>query len=113
MPAGIFFRFLCDHIGKQEHCDNVRDRHQSVQQIRQIPYGIQSHDTADEHARDPEDLVHNDHLFTEQIHRAALSVIIPSEDRGECKGDQAHDQDRQSDLRDHGKCHAGQFTSVA
>ena len=75
----VFLCHACDHAGEHQQCNQVRDRHQAVQRIRDIPHQCAGSDSADDADKREDDLINCDNSFVvvSQITPAVLAVIRP------------------------------------
>ena len=73
---------LCDfhhYAGKGDHADQVRDHHETVEGVRQIPGEVIAHDGAAEDQQHEENPVGDGALFTEEILTGFGAVMAPAQ----------------------------------
>ena len=73
---------LCDfhhYAGEGDHTDQVRDHHETVEGVRQIPGEVIAHDGAAEDQQHEENPVGDGALFTEEILAGLGAVMAPAQ----------------------------------
>lgn len=82
----VVFDVLCDLATEEQHTDQVRDCHQGVGDVGEIPDEIQCGNGADEHNERKENPVyHIKSMRSKYILIGFLAVVFPPENRGEGK----------------------------
>ena len=109
----MLFGQLEDDRREREQGDEVRNRHQSVKSVCDIPYRVDRADTAHNDDDAEEDLIRTHCFHTEQILNAACSVQGPAEDRGirEHHQREGHKKRRRLGAEDGGEGRGNQFTA--
>ena len=76
-----------DHSVQYKKCDQVRECHQRIEDIRNIPYCFYCHIRSNEYCKDIQDTIshYNSFISVKQVFHASLAVIVPSENCCECK----------------------------
>ena len=94
MPFKEIFCFFYDHTAQCEKSDQVRERHQGIEDICDVPYSCYCHVWSDEYADDVQPAVgfYCGFVSVEQVFQTSFTVVIPSEDRCECEEYQAQHQ---------------------
>ena len=106
IAAEIALRFAEHHPRKEYERDEVGDRHQAVENIRDVPHRLNGHIRPDKHSHDIQHPVRpNGRLFSAgDVFEAALAVKIPAENGREREKDQAdHQNDRPRGAEDAGQ----------
>ena len=99
----VFFGLACDDSGKEQDRDDVRNRHQAVKDVSDVPDELKFRQRACENSRHPNYFVNQDGLLAEQIDGATLAVIVPAQHCRKCERDKAHNKHGLSDNRNFGK----------
>ena len=94
----MVFCELDHHAGQAEECDQVRDRHETVQGVGDVPDQGELQRRADHNDDDEGDLVKLHVLQTEEILKAAGAVEGPAEHRGKCEERDADSDEKRADL---------------
>ena len=83
-----------DHSVQCKKCDQVRECHQCIEDICDIPYCRNRHIWSDEYTYNikPSIRSYSFHILIKQIFQASFSVIIPSKNRCKCKKYQTNHQ---------------------
>ena len=83
-----------DHSVQCKKCDQVRECHQCIEDICDIPYCRNRHIWSDEYADDVQPAVccNCGFVSVEQVFQTSFTVVIPSKDCCECKEYQAQHQ---------------------
>ena len=76
-----------DHSVQCKKCDQVRECHQCIEDICDIPYCFYCHIRSNEYCKDIQDTIshYNSFISVKQVFHASLAVIVPSENCCECK----------------------------
>ena len=79
------FDLLRDDAAQSEEGDHVRDGHQTVEDVGDLPYGFDRHVRSDEDSEYVQPAVYLDrfHPAAGEVLKAALGVVVPSEDSRE------------------------------
>ena len=91
--------FACDDAAQEKHRDQVRNRHQRVQNVRDRPHKVERQNGAEHNDREEQQLVRQDCLSAEQILRRPLAVVRPAEDGRVSERDNAEHQNGRADVR--------------
>ena len=67
---------------KHQHSDQVRDHHQSIEGIRDIPGQLRFHDRTGQHNDHKDNAVHGNGFGSEQVFACGCSVVAPSKNGG-------------------------------
>ena len=94
----ILFRELRHDAGEGEEGDEVRDGHEAVEGIGDVPHHVERGDRADDNDDDEQDLIALRDLEAEQILHAAAAVERPAEDRGKCEKRQRQRDEHRGEL---------------
>ena len=103
---------LCDDAREQQHRNQVRYRHQRVQNVRDGPHKVERQNGAEHNDREEQQLVRQNRLSAEQILRRPLAVVRPAEDGRVGEGDNAEHKDGRADVRDLRERDRGHLTAV-
>ncbi len=87
--------------GEGEEGDQVRDGHETVQNIGERPNDIEVHEAAGKCHRDEDDAIGHDGFDAEEINGATFTVVVPSEDGGESKEDETRGEHIATESRVH------------
>ena len=88
-----------DHNGaEQQQRDEVRDGHEAVERVGDIPHELQVRDRAGHNDEAEDDLIGADDLAAKEELRAARAVERPAEDGGRGKQQQADRQNQRARL---------------
>ena len=84
------------HTAQYKQRDHIRDRHQTVKDIRDGPYCFYGHVRSDEYCKDIQPAIGQNRFFmaTGQVLQTTLTVVIPAEDRRKCKEHETDHQDK-------------------
>ena len=88
IPVQIVPGDLGHHARQRDHTDQVRDHHQAVEGVRQIPRQVVPHDGAAEHQQHEQNPIGDGPLLAQQILGCLGAIMAPPQHRG--KGEQ-HD----------------------
>ena len=94
----MLLRHLDDHGAQQQQRDEVRDGHEAVERVGDIPHELQVRDRAGHNDEAEDDLIGADDLAAKEELRAARAVKRPAEDGGRCKQQQADRQNQRARL---------------
>ena len=94
----VFLRELDGHTGQGQQGNQVRDRHEAVEGIGEVPGICQAHGRADDDEANEENLVHAHGLVTEDVLAAAGAVEGPAQDRGQGEEAEADGDDDGAEL---------------
>ena len=88
------FCFFYNHTAQGKKSDQVRECHQGIEDICDVPYSCYSHIWSDENADDVQPAVccNCGFVSVEQVFQTSFTVVIPSEDCCECEEYQAQHQ---------------------
>ena len=103
---------LRDDAREQQHRDQVRDRHQRVQNVRDGPYKVEREHRAEHDDREEHQLVRQDRPAADEVFRRPLAVVRPAEDGRVGEGDDAEHKDGRADVRDLRERDRGHLTAV-
>ena len=92
----MLLRHLDDHGAQQQQRNEVRDGHEAVERVGDIPHERQVRDRAGHNDEAEDDLIGADDLAAKEELRAARAVERPAEDGGRGKQQQA---DRQNNRK--------------
>ena len=95
----MLLRHLDDHGAQQQQRDQVRDGHEAVERVGDIPHERQIRDRAGHNDEAEDDLIGADDLAAKEELRAARAVERPAEDGGCGKQQQADRQNDRARLR--------------
>ena len=70
-----------DRSAQQEQADQVRNNHDAVEEVNQLPYQIDFQQAAQEDKGDNKNLIRTQAFFTEQIADIGLTEIVPADNR--------------------------------
>ena len=87
--AAAGFGAGCYQSAEGEQCDDVRDDHELVEHVRQLPYEVIGKQRAEEDERDSDDRVRQNCLFAEQILNVYATEEVPADYGRECEEQQA------------------------
>lgn len=94
----MLLRHLDDHGAQQQQRDEVRDGHEAVERVGDIPHERQVRDRADHNDEAEDDLIGADDLAAKEELRAARAVERPAEDGGRGKQQQADRKNQRARL---------------
>ena len=81
-----FLHILNKRSAKKYHADSVRDDHQSVEDIGDVPCDIECCDASDEgNGREYDSVCQCDVGALCEIFKSFLTIVFPTEDGGECE----------------------------
>ena len=87
----VYKRFCLpgNYLSQSDEGDEVGESHEGIKDISNVPYGFYCHVRTDEYRQDVEPAIgiNGGPVSVGKIFQTALSVIIPSQDGGECKED--------------------------
>ena len=88
-PVEIIFRLSRNHSAQRQEGDQIRERHQRIKYICNIPYCSNCHIRSDKYCENiqPPISLYNRPVSVEKIFNAPLPIVIPAEDRCKCKED--------------------------
>ena len=89
----VGFGFGYDDTGQADECDEVRNSHEAVYDVRQDPDDVQFQEGTAGDEDDEHDTVWHNALDTDQIFHAAFAVVIPAKDSRKGKERQADAED--------------------
>ena len=85
----ILGSFSYHHAGQGQQGNQVRNSHESIDNICQNPDGFKFQKCAARNQCDKDDTVRKNSFGTSQVNHAAFAVVVPSEDGGESEEYQA------------------------
>ena len=94
----MLLRHLDDHGAQQQQRDEVRDGHEAVERVGDIPHERQVRDRAGHNDEAEDDLIGADDLAAKEELRAARAVERPAEDGGRGKQQQADRKNQRARL---------------
>ena len=94
----MLLRHLDDHGAQQQQRDEVRDGHEAVERVGDIPHELQVRDRASHNDEAEDDLIGADDLAAKEELRAARAVKRPAEDGRRCKQQQADRKNQRARL---------------
>ena len=113
----VLFGELDGHAGQGQQGDQVRDGHEAVEGVRQVPGVGKAHGRADDDEADKQNLIDPHGLVAEDILAAAGAVEGPAQDRGEGEEAEADGDDDRAELAAehaaHGSRHVGAVAAGA
>ena len=98
-----------DDGGKAEHCDAVRDCHEGVHHVGEVPHHraqirnrgaagcVADHHAAPEDEQQKHDVVREHGLLAKQVADSAVAVLAPTENGGVSEGQQADEQHQRAE----------------
>ena len=94
-----------------QYADEVRNHHEAVEQVGELPHKIHLHHRAEQHEEDDDHGVHRHSLFPEQVFHVRLTEEIPADDGGEGEEEHADGDENIAELAHHrverGLCERG------
>ena len=90
----VFPRFVDDDAAQEEQREQVRNGHQRIHTVGEIPDDGKVHHTADEDGSDIDDAVDDDPPLSFQVFYGFLAIVAPAEDGGKGEGKQTEGKQR-------------------
>ena len=103
----MLLRELCNDAGEREQTHKVRDGHEAVEGIGDVPDNVYRGDAADDDDDREHCLIELDGLGAEQVLRAAAVVECPAEDGREREEDQRNGHKERRELVAEYRCDGG------
>lgn len=108
----ILSRLMHDDSAETEEGDEVRDGHEGVHAVGDVPYQAEADDAADEDGCDIDDTETEHPLLTLEIFHATLAIVAPTEGGAEGEGSQSEGEQWGTDVRYLAKGSLGQCRSI-
>ena len=86
-----------EDAAEEEEGEEVRDGHEGVHAVGEVPDDGEVHDAADEEGGDVKDAVDDDPATTAQVLHGPFAIVAPAEDGGEGEGEQAEGEQGRAD----------------
>ena len=101
-----------DDAAEADQGNEVRDSHEGIHTVGDVPYQSQADDATDENTDDVEHSIAKHPFLTLEIFHAALAVIAPAQGGTEGEGAQTEGEQWGSDVWNLAKCRLGQCGTV-
>ena len=99
----VFEAFLGDVLGEPDQADQVRDGHQAVHRVGEVPDDFERRGRADEgDQRENHAVGHDRGAGADQVFEGFLTVVFPAQDRREREERQRHGNDDRSRIAESG-----------
>ena len=108
----ILTRFIHQHAAEAQQAEQVGNGHPCIHAIGEIPHEPEVDATTNEDADDVNDAVVLGPALSFQVFNGPFAIDFPSENRGECEGEQAEGEQRRTDVGNLAERHFGKRGTV-